>query len=588
MADCSNETVELLTGRDAAGPEAERPGRRRSSALRIALAVVVPLALLASVAAVSALASRGPGRETSRPSDGVALSAEYDSYVASGPFKCTGTWAAIAPGQGDANVWRCLGGACVQASCRCDGNFDCMDQSDESGCDSGDGTTQSAVSFGGGGAASRQDGDGAASQDVGGGTFTYAPSPATEPVPVPVPAPAPPAPPGSSSSNSMSFPLASSWQPPPPAEPSSTGSGCYESGGFKYQEVWRAQGYTFFDSFNYLLNDANAGAAQYLTKEDATEKQVTVAYDNHAIIRAGPKAGQMKRASAKLETKTKWTYFFMAAKFNHVPWGCGVWPAFWTHSPEAAWPNGGELDILEYSNEIASRSSFHCGLTNKCKLDAGLMHKPGCPKYIDAEFNFTGDFQCVTHYPAMIGCAPNRLPLRSGEELSMKPFISAVEWTPNYVKLFHIPASEAPSDLEAGEPQPDNYDRWVTSYFPFAASEQKRPGSCPNPGQVMKAQQLVLSLGFCGDWASKVWLNSTCANTQGPRLPEECVAVDPHNPMGEIPAGPRDCCTAFIHDQYDQYGSDEYLSKRAYFNVSWVKVFQHADRRLKGRGGLFA
>lgn len=313
---------------------------------------------------------------------------------------------------------------------------------------------------------------------------------------------------------------------------------------------------------------------QYLTREAATEKQVTVAYEDHAVLRAGPRAGHLKRTSAKVVTKQKWTYFLMAAKFNHIPWGCGTWPAFWTRSPDVAWPNGGELDILEYTNEIGSRSSLHVGVANKCTLDQSEFKKPGCPQFVEAEFNFTGDSNCVTHYPEAIGCAPNRLPLMTGQEMAAAPVILAAEWTKEFLKVFRIPASQMPADLESGTPTPDQWDQFVVAYYPFAASERNNPGSCPNSANLMKAQQLVLQLGFCGDWGAKVWLNSTCANNKGPALPSQCVAVDPHNPMGEQIAGPRDCCTLFITDEQNQYGADEYLRQNAYFDVSWIKVFQ--------------
>lgn len=347
--------------------------------------------------------------------------------------------------------------------------------------------------------------------------------------------------------------------------------------------VWKAEGSQFFDNFDYMTNDENFMPVKYVTREEAVQQQVTVAYDNHAILRSGPKAGHFKRASAKLVTKNKWTYFLMAAKFNRVPGGCGLWPAFWTRSPDAAWPNGGELDILEFTNEIGSRSSLHVGVNNKCKLDQAEFRKPGCPQFVDAEFNFTGDSNCVTHYPEAIGCAPNRLPLLSGEAMSMQPIVVAAQWTPSFIKIFRIPVVETPPDLASDSPTPDEWDKWIIAYYPLAASERNNPGSCPNPEHLLKAQQLVLQLGFCGDWGAKVWLNSTCANNKGPALPSQCVAVDPHNPMGEVIAGPRDCCSAFIVDEYGQYGTEEYLQSHGFFNISWIKVYQENGRRLQQR-----
>merc|ERR1712194_244735 len=156
-------------------------------------------------------------------------------------------------------------------------------------------------------------------------------------------------------------------------------------------------------------------------------------------------------------------------------------------------------------------SSFHVGKVNKCVLDASEVNKPGCPKFVDAEYNFTGHYDCVTDYPEHIGCAPNKLPLMSGEGLANRPSVVAAEWTKDFLKIFMIPVPELPTDLASDAPKPDSWDKWLVSYYPFAASEKNNPDSCPNPAGLLKAQQIVLSLGFCGDWPSKVWVNSTCA-----------------------------------------------------------------------------
>jgi len=377
----------------------------------------------------------------------------------------------------------------------------------------------------------------------------------------------------------------------PPAQPAvaapaaAAGGGCVDHAQKSYALNWHAEGTTFFDEWEFLLNDPNQGAAQYVDRAQAIQNRVIEAGQT-AIMRAGPKGANLKRMSAKIETTRKWKYFLMAIQMNHVPWGCGIWPAFWTRSPDVGWPNGGELDIIESTNEQPSRSSFHVGIPNRCQLNPSMAKKPGCTQFIDVEMNNTGTYDCVTNYPTQIGCAPNVLPLLDGQQLSAQPSVIAVEWTEDYIKIFRIPTQSIPADLAGDAPQPDTWDQWVIAYYPFAASEQSVPGSCPNHANLMAEQKIVLSLGFCGDWASKVWENSTmCANKVGfsptvltPHMPDACVAVDPHNPLGEQPGGPRDCCTQYIVDQAGQYGTEATLQAQAYWDISWMKVYQDSAR----------
>jgi len=324
-----------------------------------------------------------------------------------------------------------------------------------------------------------------------------------------------------------------------------------------------------------MQTDFNNGAVDYLTREDAIADKVVEAHETHAILRTGSRSSKRyKRNSAKLRSNRAWTYMLMAMKFSHTPWGCGLWPAFWTHAPGWRWPEGGELDILEYVNDFPSQTSFHTGAKNKCTMDGGVVNMPYCQPMPDLNGM---NYDCTTRYPKQLGCAPNKLPLWSPYEWAHNPSVIAVQWTERFIKVFVIPERDIPADLESDDPYPDGWDRWLVAWYPFALSNERRPGTCANPGKVMEPQNLIININFCGDWAGKVWpFSGSCVNRVGPQFPLQCRAVDPLLDWGPNRSSD-DCCTQFIVDEEGKYGADEYLRERAYFNMSWIKVYKPTD-----------
>ena len=80
----------------------------------------------------------------------------------------------------------------------------------------------------------------------------------------------------------------------------------------------------------------------------------------------------------------------LVASIAHIPFGCSVWPAFWTRGPN--WPDGGEIDILENvnlatDNQMALHTTPGCtqpsdvtqsGKTTQASCSFGANSSNGC------------------------------------------------------------------------------------------------------------------------------------------------------------------------------------------------------------------
>jgi len=343
---------------------------------------------------------------------------------------------------------------------------------------------------------------------------------------------------------------------------------------------WSAVGETFFDDFNFLTHDPNNGASHFLGSfEEARTAGVVEVDPSNAVLRAGPRSGrEFKRQTVKVGTKKAWKYFLAMLKFSHVPFGCGVWPAFFTLG-QGRWPMAGEMDILEYVHDFGSMTSFHSG--KQCKLNRTEVNKFTPMPDANVGGNLGEEYNCYTEYCGTchsLGCAPNVLPLRTGQQWAERPGIVAMERTADFAKIFFIPEAEIPQDVADDAPRPEEWSQWLIAHYPFGAS-----AGCPDPEDVMAAQYFILSIAFCGDWASKVWgFSPTCvgmgpeynATASNERLPieesqQQCRSVDP---LAET-APEQDCCTQFIADPHDEFGTDAHLKASAFFNISYFKIY---------------
>eukprot|EP00931_Biecheleriopsis_adriatica_P095596 TRINITY_DN6918_c0_g1_i1.p1 TRINITY_DN6918_c0_g1~~TRINITY_DN6918_c0_g1_i1.p1 ORF type:complete len:949 (+),score=193.58 TRINITY_DN6918_c0_g1_i1:129-2975(+) len=352
---------------------------------------------------------------------------------------------------------------------------------------------------------------------------------------------------------------------------------CFANSGKCYDLTWQAKGRSFFDDFKFLEagDDGTHGATVYVEKDEAIKDKLVEAHDTHAILRTGGRGSWLyKRKSVSLHSGKMWNpsdYFLVAMRFTHLPRGVGIWPAFWTKAPGFKWPLGSELDIMEWANGAENKASLHVSKTTPCKLDPHPVNKCGA----FPESNQNAGYDCVTdYYSGKIGCGPNRKAHAklTGQYLNQHPGVLAAEWTTEYIKVFYIPEDEIPDDLSNEHPRPATWDKFIHAYFPLEESDRNTPGSCQNRKDAFKPQEIVLNIGLCGDWAGMTWASNE-------KVEEDVMTAKLHSLKckNDVFQPADDCCTQFMWDDGDKFGVSDYLAKHAFFNITWLKVFQQAD-----------
>lgn len=142
----------------------------------------------------------------------------------------------------------------------------------------------------------------------------------------------------------------------------------------------------------------------------------------HLVIRA-TKQGD-RYTSGRIRTRGKFTveYGRIEARIK-IPWGQGIWPAFWMMGDENGkpWPDCGEIDIMENIGKVEDMPLVH-----------GTVHGPG----------YSGK-DGITH----VYKTPD------GKPLADRFRVYAVDWRPNRIAFYlddHEYAEVTPASLPAG------------------------------------------------------------------------------------------------------------------------------------------
>ncbi|AFR98888.2 endo-1,3(4)-beta-glucanase [Cryptococcus neoformans C23] len=158
------------------------------------------------------------------------------------------------------------------------------------------------------------------------------------------------------------------------------------------------QGDSFFDRWTYYghYDNTTNGDAIFANKSVATStpELTYVTSDGSAIIRVDNSSTvqyNYKRDTVKITSTDSYPVgSIWVLDAVHLPYGCSVWPAFWSYGAGATWPEDGEIDVIEgvnmgFSNQMALHTEDGCSLGSSGSSFSGIVNDTSC--YYEANDN---------------------------------------------------------------------------------------------------------------------------------------------------------------------------------------------------------
>ncbi|KAI0675187.1 concanavalin A-like lectin/glucanase domain-containing protein [Trametes maxima] len=271
-------------------------------------------------------------------------------------------------------------------------------------------------------------------------------------------------------------------------------------------------GRDFLQSWEWTtIDDPTHGRVNYLSMLDSLNENLTYASDDKFIMRADfqkvvPPTAR-GRDSVRISSYRAYDESVAILDLQHMPEGCGTWPAFWSLSQQGPWPNGGEIDIIEgvnlSKNNLASlHTTSNCtmlpprtmtGTATSTNCDASVNFNQGCGVSFAKPASYGADFNSAAGgYYALVRTKTDgvRVWFWSRYDPSAPPEVKAPPY-PTLLGQESVYPTPAWGEPEAVFPLCDQCD--YASHF--------------------NAHSFVFDLTFCGDWAGTDYPNSGCPGT---------------------------------------------------------------------------
>ncbi|KAK5955112.1 hypothetical protein OHC33_003791 [Knufia fluminis] len=315
--------------------------------------------------------------------------------------------------------------------------------------------------------------------------------------------------------------------------------------GSEYSLTHEYSGVNFFDGWDfYSGRDPTGGFVTYYSRSSAELTDlIRTSADGPAYMgvnyvdklpfdQASGRGNGAGRPSVRIASKQAFTHGLFIGDFAHIPAGvCGTWPAFWTLGPN--WPYTGEVDILEgvnanMNNVMSLHTNETCIIEGDMTTMTGSLENTNCAYYPD--------------YNVGCGVKDDRTTSFGVGFNQGGGGVYAMQWTSEYINIWHWPRSEVPNDVDSKTSDPGSWG------LPAA---QLGVGNC-TIDQHFQSHKIIFDTTFCGEYAGNpyVWKTddaNSCEASTGLATCDNYVANNPE---------------AF---------------KEAYWDVNYVRVYQLVD-----------
>ena len=230
----------------------------------------------------------------------------------------------------------------------------------------------------------------------------------------------------------------------------------------------------FSDMTFFTQTDPTHGDVDYVTQSEA--QSLGLVSDGGSGIYMGVQNGSTsggQRKSVRVSSSATYDTGLFVIDVQHMPYGCGTWPAFWLVGP--SWPNNGEIDIIEGVNNQQS---------NKMTLHSG----PGCQ--ISQGGGMTGSVSstdCDVTGGSNVGCGITAGSNSYGQGLNQAGGgIYATEVSSDGINIWFWSGGSAPQDVTGSSPDPTGWGEPTAKFSGCDISSH------------FKDMSIVFDTTFCG------------------------------------------------------------------------------------------